>query len=370
MSHNDVSTERIFIPRLGRGIHCCMLLTAYVFLLAGCSAKWVMEAQPPEARLQWPPAPLKAKAEYVMSISGFKETGVSIRNVIFGKREDKIIQPVAVTAGRDGRIAIADTGCRCVHLYFPSEERYVKIFTDEMASPVGLAFDDELKLYVSDSAAAKIWVFDSGGGYLFALAGALGERLERPTGLAFNAEKRSLYVVDTLSHKIYVADKGGNILSSLGQRGTEVGQFNFPTHIFLSPSGPLYVTDAMNFRVQVFDASGRFLTSFGRHGDRPGDFSMPKGIAVDRDGVIYIVDGLFDNVQLFDERGAFLLTLGSRGNAAGQFWLPSGISIDTRDKLYVCDTFNRRVQVFQLMMNYSGAPAANGDRNAGRQDAR
>ncbi len=344
---------------------CCIL-----FFSAGCASTWVMENQLPEAQLQWPPAPLKAKAQYVMSIGGFRETGVSIKNLIFGRGQGRIIRPVAVAVGGDGRIAIADTGCRCVHLYVPSEQRYFNLVAAEMASPVGLMFDDELKLYVSDSAAAKIWVFDKQGEYLFALGTALGETLRRPTGLAFDADKRSMYVADTLLDRIYVADKAGNIISSFGQKGTENGQFNFPTHIFFSPSRGLYVTDAMNFRVEIFDASGRFRTSFGRHGDGSGDFSMPKGIAVDRDGVIYVVDGLFDNVQLFDERGEFLLTVGSRGTEAGQFWLPSGISIDAHDRLYVCDTFNQRVQVFQLMMNYNGTPVVNGGRNTGRQDTK
>ena len=323
-------------------------------LTSGCASKWAMETRLSEKNLQWPLAPLQAKAQFVMSISGFREASATVRNVIFGKREDRIMQPVAITRGRDGRLAIADISCACVHLYLPSEQLYIKLYTDEMASPVGLAFDDELRLYVSDSAAEKIWVFGSRGEYLFALDGALGEILKRPTGLAFDAAKKTLYVVDTLSHKVYLTDKGGKVLSSIGKRGTEDGEFNFPTHIFLSPSGPLYVTDAMNFRVQVFNAAGVFRTSLGRHGDGSGDLSMPKGVAVDKDGVIYVVDGLFDNVQLFNERGEFLLTLGGRGTAPGEFWLPSGISIDEHDKLYVCDTFNQRVQVFQLTVGYTG----------------
>ena len=45
-----------------------------------------------------------------------------------------------------------------MHLYIPAEHKYLKLYTtgsDEMRSPVGLTFDDELRLYVSDSGGAR-----------------------------------------------------------------------------------------------------------------------------------------------------------------------------------------------------------------------
>jgi DNA-binding beta-propeller fold protein YncE len=325
-------------------------LTAFV--AAGCASRWAMDVQPSEARLAWPQAPEKPKVRHLATIMGFKERGTSLKTVFFGKSEDRFIRPVAVATGWDGRIAVADPGSKSVHLYIPKEEKHTGIFpfgAGEVASPVSVAFDDELRLYVADSFHEKIAVFDRLGGYLFSIGTTRDGVLKRPTGLAYDPDKKAVFAVDTASHRIHAFTPKGEPLFSFGERGSGNGQFNFPTHIFRGSAGRIYVTDAMNFRVQIFDSSGHFIAAFGRHGDGSGDFSMPKGVASDSEGTIYVVDTLFDNVQLFDEKGEFLLTLGSRGTGQGEFWLPSGIFIDGGDKLYVCDTYNQRIQIFEIM---------------------
>jgi hypothetical protein len=106
-----------------------------------------------------------------MTIRGFSEKGGNLKGFFFGKGSNSLIKPVAVATGRDGRIAIADTGTKSVHLYIPQEELYIDVFSfddgEMMVSPVSVAFDDELRLYVSDSFYEKIAVFDSRGKYLF-----------------------------------------------------------------------------------------------------------------------------------------------------------------------------------------------------------
>jgi len=321
-------------------------------LATGCASKWAMNIQPSEARPVWPQAPEKPRIRHLMTITGFKEQGASMKTLFLGKGEDKFMSPVAVAIGGDGRIAVADTGSKKVHLYIPKEERYVKVIrfeSGEIVSPVGVAFDDDLRLYVSDSFHGKIAVFDPLGKYLYSIDRARDGALKRPTGLAYDRDRKALFAVDTASHRIHAFTGKGEPHLSFGERGNGNGQFNFPTHIFRGSAGRIYVTDAMNFRVQVFDPSGIFIAAFGRHGDGSGDFSMPKGVASDSEGAIYVVDALFDNVQLFDEKGEFLLTLGGRGSGQGEFWLPSGIFIDGGDKLYVCDTYNQRVQVFEIL---------------------
>ena len=334
------------------GLHA-VLLFLVLLTTSGCaSSRWALDSDLSETHLYWMEAPRKAKLTHVMSIKGFEETGTSVRTIIFGKSKSTLERPVAFSSGSDGRFAIADTGSRCVHYFIPAEQRYLKLSSlasEQLLSPVSVIFDDEMRLYISDSALGKIFVVDQQGSYLFSISASDEGPLKRPTGLAWDSDKKLLFAVDTLAHKVYAFNKKGEAVSSFGSRGDKEGQFNFPTHIFWSPSGLLYVTDAMNFRIQVFTDRGRLVTSFGHHGDGSGDFSSPKGVVVDKMGVIYVVDTLFDNIQLFDERGQFLLTLGRRGSGQGEFWLPSGLYLDEKEKLYVSDTFNQRVQVFQLI---------------------
>jgi DNA-binding beta-propeller fold protein YncE len=325
-------------------------------LTSSCASKWTLDAESPRQPLQWTDASGRPLLKHVAILNGFRENGSSpgsiVRSIIFGRARDSgFMQPVAVAVGPDGRLAVADAGCACVHLYVPGESRYQRILgstAERLRSPVSVVFDDASRLYVSDSAAGAVFVFNDQGKAVHMLREAGSTPLHRPTGLAYARGPGVLYVADTAAHVIY-AFNNLSLLFTLGGRGVEQGRFNFPTHLHAGDNGAVHVTDSMNFRIQSFDGSGRILSSFGRHGDGSGDFSMPKGIAADREGVLYVVDTLFDNVQLFNEKGEFLLTVGRRGGSAGEFWLPSGIFLDGQDKLYVCDTYNQRIQVFQIM---------------------
>jgi DNA-binding beta-propeller fold protein YncE len=337
------------------------LLFALAALASGCATKWALRTAQPAVALQWPYQPSQAKLTYVQSLTGLAhnlDSGSVLRTVVFGNEsEDRnaFVLPVAVATGNDGRIAVADMGRRQVHLYMPGQQRYVRLSGSDqepITSPVGLIFDEELRLYVSDSA-GKVFAFGPDGALLFTLQNAGADRLLRPTGVAYSPRKKLLYVVDTLANKVHAFGTTGDFVFSFGERGDAEGRFNFPTHIFWAPSGDLYVTDSLNFRVEIFDEQGKVLGAFGHHGDGSGDLAMPKGVAVDRDGIVYVVDGLFDHVQLFNRQGTFLLTLGQRGVDFGEFWLPSAAFISEDDRLYVCDTYNRRVQVFRITRQYA-----------------
>lgn len=337
-----------------------LLLAALLF---GCSPSWSLRTVPAPYPLQWPYQPNRAKLTYVRSLTGISATrdaGSTLAAIIVGGGKTDtgaFILPVAVATARDGRIAVADMGRGCVHLFLPAESRYVRLTgpkREPMQTPVAVLFDEERRLFVSDSS-GRVYAFGPDGATLFVIRTAGAEPLQRPTGLAWNPGKKLLYVVDTLAHAIYVLDARGGLVSTIGSRGGDGGQFNFPTHAVWTARGELLVADSLNFRIQILDGEGKFLGAFGRHGDGSGDLAMPKGLAVDKDGVIYVADSLFDVVQLFDRRGGFLLTLGRRGTDFGEFWMPAGLFIDESGELYVCDSYNHRIQVFRITERYADA---------------
>jgi sugar lactone lactonase YvrE len=337
------------------------LLTALALAVPACASKWAVRTAPSPVALQWPYQPSKAKLTFVESWTGFsqqKGSRAAIKSFVYGREHGErnaFVLPVAVAKGADGRIAVADLGRRCVHLYIPREQRYVRLTggkSDKLVSPVAVIFDEDSRLYVSDSA-GKIFGFGSDGELRFTVTRAGPDALQRPTGIAYSPRRKLLYVVDTLANRVHAFRPDGELAFSFGQRGEEPSRVNLPTHKKWAPTGELYITNALAFRIEIFDEEGNALGSFGRHGDGSGDLAMPKGIAVDRDGVVYVVDGLFDNVQLFNRQGDFLLTLGRRGTDLGEFWLPSGAFIGGDDELYVCDTYNRRVQVFRVTERYA-----------------
>jgi sugar lactone lactonase YvrE len=333
-----------------------LLILATSLLLQGCSGTSRQEESLSfDAPLLWPSPPAPARIAFEKSLERPSDIGASkgffkrISNFLLGESPDRVIKPYGIASDSSGRVLVADTALKAIHIFDRNKERYSiidRVKKERFHSPVGVATDGDDNIYVSDSELEKIFVLNSRGRFLYSIGG----KLDRPAGIAVDKGAKRLYVVNTWGHNVGVYDTAnGKFLFSFGERGLDKGEFNFPTNIFVDRGGDLYVTDSLNYRVQIFRKDGRFLSMFGSQGDSSGDFSRPRGIGVDRGGNIYVVDALFDTVQIFNRKGEYLLRVGSSGQERGKFWLPSGLFIDDNDRIYVADSYNRRVQVFRYI---------------------
>ncbi|MBI2095769.1 MAG: 6-bladed beta-propeller [Candidatus Omnitrophica bacterium] len=304
--------------------------------------------------LFWPPPPEDIRVVFVKSISSPKDIGVEpsifkkLKHLIVGSQEDILVRPISLAVGREGSLYVCDPGAPALHVFDQQAKRYKKISSigdEALVSPVGVAVHSSGAVFVSDSKLNKVFGTDKNG----RTARTIGREgfFSRPTGLAVDEER--LYVVDTAAHRVQVFDLKGDLIGGFGQRGNGDGEFNYPTSVALDQEGRIYVVDTLNFRIQVFDKNYGYLYQIGRAGDASGSFSRPKGVAVDSYGHIYSTDGLFDNVQIFGQGREFLLSLGESGDGNGEFWIISGIAIDGSDTIYVADSYNQRLQVFRYV---------------------
>jgi DNA-binding beta-propeller fold protein YncE len=269
-----------------------------------------------------------------------------------------MVNPYSVTTDSRGRIIVSDPGANGVHIFDFTQQKY-KFLTrkdkdkDGTLSPQCVAVDAQDNIYVTDSEAGKVFVWNADGKYQRAIGSLKGGEgyFKRPTGIAVDSAAQRIYITDTLRNKIFVTDMQGSVLQSFGKNGTGDGEFNYPTELRLH-GDELAVVDAMNFRVQVLDRSGAFRYSIGKLGDGTGWMFRPKGIGFDSEGHLYVVDGAWSVVQVFNKEGQLLYYFGAQGTGPGEFQLPAGLQIDSTDHVYVVDSYNRRVQVFR----YQGLP--------------
>ena len=279
-------------------------------------------------------------------------------DVVAGEPEfHRLVRPYSVVSDSKGRIIVTDPGAPGVHIFDFEHEKYKFLShpegKDAMRWPQCVAVDAQDNIYVTDSDAGKVFVFDAGG-KLRQVIGSLkgGEGMfKRPTGIAVDSAAQHIFVTDTYRNQIFMMDMHGSVLAKFGKGGAGNGEFNFPTELRLEGKD-LVVVDAMNFRVQVLDHDGTFQYTIGRVGDGEGAMFRPKGVGVDSEGHLYVVDGLYNIVQVFDREGQLLYYFGRKGTGFGDFQLPAGLFIDHNDRVLVVDSFNRRVQVF----HYFGLP--------------
>jgi len=273
-----------------------------------------------------------------------------------------LVRPYSLVTDSRGRIIVSDPGAVGVHIFDFEQQKYKFLSRrdkrkDPMLAPQCVAVDDKDNLYVTDSEAGKIFVYDANGKYQRVIGSLKGGEgfFKRPTGIAVDSSAGQIYVTDTLRNQVFMLDMQGSVLGKFGKTGSGKGEFNYPTEVRLD--GPnLIVVDAMNFRVQVLDRSGGFLYSIGQIGDGPGDMFRPKGIGIDSEDHLYVVDGLRAQVQVFNRSGQLLYYFGN-GSGFGEFQMPAGLFIDHNDRIYVVDSYNRRVQVFRY---YGIKPAKGG----------
>ncbi|MBI5852264.1 MAG: hypothetical protein HZB39_14715 [Planctomycetes bacterium] len=271
-----------------------------------------------------------------------------LAEVIAGEEEAHFVSPGGLARSGDV-LWITDPGGACVHrLSLATGEHRIVLGLAEQPflTPVGVAVAPDGRAFVTDAARAVITMLDASGRALRCF-GVPGIAM-RPTGICFDEHRARLLVLDTVGCKLHVFDPEGNWLRAAGERGTEIGQFNYPTNLALASDGRVLIVDSLNFRIQVLSPELEPVGAFGRVGRGPGDFSNPKGIAVDSRDNIYVVDSMFDNVQIFDGEGRLLLAVATTGQDLGQLYLPTGIHIDGFDRLYVSDSGNSRIQVMRL----------------------
>lgn len=226
-----------------------------------------------------------------------------------------------------GRLYVADTGAAAVAIFDLASKQFSYLAgsaNGQMRRPINIRIDTDGTKYITDTGRDQVLVYDPNDRFVAAFG---KPELFRPTDVAINADK--LYVTDVLHHQIHVLDKqSGKLLFSFGKAGSGPGELFHPTNIALGPDGDIFVTETSNFRIQRFTPEGKSVRVYGSVGATAGSFARPKGLAIDRNGRFFVGDAAFENVQLFDDKGNLLLAFGQAGEPNMRLYLPAGVSID------------------------------------------
>ncbi len=274
-------------------------------------------------------------------------------DLIFGKKNNfKVTKPIDVIAVNTKSYFVLDQANGIIFNINNNKSLIPKIFVKSerfFSSMVNICGLPNNEFLFTDSRLGEIYKFNLSENTLQPLNNKLN--LKQPTGIAYSEISNNIWVLETSLHRITILNLDGEVINTIGERGTSLGEFNYPTSIWIDKQGNAYVVDSMNFRIQIFNKEGKVISVFGEQGNASGYFSRPKGIATDSMGHIYVTDALFHTVQIFDIKGNFLYNFGKQGRKEGEFWMPAGIFIDENDYIYVADSYNSRVQIFQLVKN-------------------
>jgi len=210
-------------------------------------------------------------------------------------------------------------------------------------NPQHLAFDSENNVYVTDLGNSRVQKFDSTGKFLteWGHKGTNSGEFSYPTGIAVSDE--FVFVVDNKNNDIQKFTLDGEFISKWGGSGSNNGFFNSPLGITISEDNFVYIVDSGNVRIQKFTLDGEYVSHFKQNGTKVVNFITPVDIAINSDK-IYVTDSTQNGIVVFDLEGNFKKIL---NNIVGGYPIhPEGIIFDEKDNFYIVDYRNDRIIYF------------------------
>jgi len=309
-----------------------LILFGAIALVAGCAApSSKAPVERPALFYPLPPDPPRIQhlASYASAVDLQTKDG-GLKDFLLGdeKKKSALVRPYGV-AMFDGKIYVADTRAPGLAV-FDLKARTYSLMTGKgsgrLQRPFNVAIDADGTKYVTDIARNQVLVYDRADSFVTAYGGQNGFR---PVDVAIARER--LYVVDIGGHEVQVLDKRtGKLQFKFGRNGDpeKVKWMHQPTNLVIGGDGDVYVVETGNFRVARYTADGKFVREYGEAGQSPGQFARPKGIAMDRAGRLYVGDSAFQNIQIFDRDGRVLMAFGQSIEDVQGLNLPAGIAVD------------------------------------------
>ncbi len=258
----------------------------------------------------------------------------------------EIYHETTITADANGTIFVSQPGLNRVSLYDAYWWHIKDINNVDQA--LGMAVVDD-RLFVGSG--NQIAIYDVSSGVRI---GAFDYQFEQVNDIEA-VSSDLLYVADSKADKIKVFNSSGELQFEFGASGDGEGELDFPAALTVDESAnKVFVGDQNNSRIVVFDLDGNFVTSFGRHTYQDpvtfewvfeGTFSCIHGLACSQDGRLYIADSYQSNVQVLDYDGNCLGFIGKFGNAPGDFKLPQDVFCHG-DQLLVSSHASSKVEIF------------------------
>lgn len=269
------------------------------------------------------------------------------------------IEPNAIVATPDGTIVIASWSSNLL-LEYAADGVLLRWLAPDYDGCAVVSEGSHLAclpgrgIFVTDCLCAAVYetdlkttktTFTLGG---FGTAGGL---LLNPQGIAACSVLDRIYVVDTAGACIKVYQSDGSFLFSFGSFGNQLGQFDQPVGIAVTPSA-IYITDRGNAAVSVFNNAGEPQMYWSNKETGRGTLNRPGAISLAQDGSLFISEHQSNRVAKFNPDGSWALTWGREGRDEGEFREVGGIRVVDDGTVWVGDIYNRRAQQFNQQGEY------------------
>jgi DNA-binding beta-propeller fold protein YncE len=198
------------------------------------------------------------------------------------------------------------------------------------------------------------WTVSPGRVDQFALGLAIGgfTTVANAGGIAVDGSG-NVYVSDSSAGRIHVYNALGIETTSWGTQGTGFGQMLHPQGLTTDAAGNVYVADPDALRIDKFTSTGTFVTAWGMplYAGAVAGVAYPHDVAVDSSGRVFAPDALAGSivVLVFTSGGTLQQIFGSPDpdtSGACPLRTPWGVAVGPSGGLYVSSTGEDRIRAF------------------------
>ena len=199
-------------------------------------------------------------------------------------RPDQInlTHPTGIVVDEEESVYVVDQEENCITKYDRNWTSCASTGKDDLDRPGRITVSRQGELFVCDRANGRVLVFDRDLQHSRIFGNP--EDVDRPVGIAFD-EDGNVYITDLHLHRISKFSLDGNLLGTIGRSGNNPGELHSPRGITIRKNY-IYVTERDNHRVSVFQTNGKFVTVFGTI----AELHDPGSIVIDDDGFVYVCD--------------------------------------------------------------------------------
>jgi sugar lactone lactonase YvrE len=268
---------------------------------------------------------------------GFLYADSSPKGILSNPQGVRVDQDGNIFVGNSnfGNIVVFDNdGNDIEHIGKPSRSRNPDI--GEFFSPTDVCFDQDGYIYVSDTQAGLIHVFDE----FYEPWALIDEGFSYPQGLCVN-DHGELVVVSSRTATLSIVD----ISEMIDEYAFEIDAYpingEWPVGVSCNTNGDMYVALTGSDRIVAMDVDGDLLAEWGETGSEPGQLDAPQGTCVDGAGNVYVAETNGGRIQKFTPDGDLIWTSDLQWPGL------TFITMDHDGKLYVTDCLHSVVIVLE-----------------------
>ena len=295
---------------------------------------------------------------------------IEVVKAVYGpKADDSFAKPLGVAFDPDGNVWVSDTGKARVAIVTEDGE-FVNVIADKegpgaLSTPNGIAADPAReRMYVADWTEGALLAYSTSGRFLERFPAADQDLDVFGAGgfTPYDVKLAGSNIVASSNDGLYFFDRTGHVVERWGSgvRGKRAGDFNFPNAFEVdNEHSRIYVADTLNRRIMALDFDGHVEWTSGSPDDAgkiTGFWQLPRGIAMGPDGTILVVDTFrftqdgvgTGHVVALSEDGALISEFGRAGDEEGSFNFPEKIAAGPDGLFAIADREHNRVLIFRL----------------------